>query len=67
MRMTETVTSYANLFGAKWEGTGALAVFPISEFKEGREVRIVFDKSIPVVGVKSCDDCGIEVRLDKVK
>lgn len=67
VRMSESVTNYSNLFGATWKGTGALAVFPISEFKEGREVRIVFDKSIPVVGIKSCDDCGVEIKLGKVK
>ena len=33
VRMTESVTNYGNLFGATWQGAGAMAVFPISEFK----------------------------------
>lgn len=37
-------TSFQNLYGAKFEGVGMVARFPLSEYREGSEIRVVRGK-----------------------
>lgn len=63
LRTEHAVTTFSNLFGARRDGEGLMAVFPIAEFKQGRDLHIVFDQKINTVGVAYCDDCKIDIQL----
>jgi len=57
---------YQNAFGAKDEATGLIATFPLAALQPGRELHVVFDRKVS--GMTSrCDDCRIELKLDKVR
>ena len=58
--------TYQNAFGAKDQASGILATFPISALQPGRELHVVFDRKISGI-MSRCDDCKIELNLDKVR
>lgn len=63
LRTSNAVTTYSNLFGAIREGASLTAVFPIAEFRAGRDVHVVFDQRVNVAGLNYCDDCRVEIKL----
>jgi len=56
-----SVERYTNLFGAEWNRVGMTAVFPIAEYTNRREVRVVFDRQIDTYGMFRCEDCRAEI------
>lgn len=69
---------FSNAFGAKAEGEGMVVSFPLAVLKAGSEFHVVYDAKVApgnlkkglagLSGVsKGCDDCAMEISLDKVR
>jgi hypothetical protein len=62
---------FQNLFGAKAEGVGRMAVFPLSALTEDNEVHVVYDKEARIganaAGGRHCDDCRAGFDLKGVR
>jgi hypothetical protein len=73
LRVEPLTTQWANLFGAKFEGQGRIAAFPLSVLSEQNEVHVVYDRPATIgdvgrVGSRHCTDCDVEFYgLKKVK
>jgi hypothetical protein len=70
-RFEDMPMTFKNLFGAKFEGTGRMAVFPLSALSEENEVHVVYERSVkldvdgsPMVKL-SCEDCDVKFSLGK--
>ena len=66
----------ASQFGFTEKGKGLLAVFPLESWREDRDLRVVFDRTIPgshaddahlPSSTGSCKDCKSRLYLDKIK
>jgi hypothetical protein len=58
---------YQNAFGAKVEAAGILATLPVAAFAQpGAELHVIFDKKVKA-GFGGCEDCALEIRLDKAR
>ena len=59
---------YRNLMGMTAAGKNLMAVFSLEAFREGNEVHIVFDSGVhDGAKAKFCEDCFVELKLDKVR
>jgi len=62
---------YKDIPGFPGGGKSLIAIFPIAVWKEGNDVRVVFDRAIPgAMGPKAlggCTDCKARLYLDKVR
>ncbi len=72
--MEKEAEKFANAFGATAEGTAVSATFPLDVLKSGRELHVVYDAKVgaPKAGrgisfKHGCDDCAMEIKLDKVR
>jgi hypothetical protein len=70
-RFEEIPMVFQNLFGAKAEGVGRMAVFPLSALTEDNEVHVVYDKEARIganaAGGRHCDDCRAGFDLKGVR
>jgi hypothetical protein len=64
----EVPVRFRNLMGMNAAGKNLMAVFPLEVFREGHEVHIVFDSGVHD-GAKNkfCEDCFVELKLDKIR
>ena len=69
VRTSGLTTEYKNLLGATWEGSGLLAVFPLSVLSESNEVRLVYDDKIGSCGgFSGKDECAVHWwKFDKIR
>lgn len=68
IRPIETAPSsenWRNLFGFSAAGTGMMAVFPLEALSEQNEIHLVYDTKVG--RGKTCDDCTVKFKLDKVR
>ena len=64
----EVPVQYRNLMGMTAQGKSLMAVFPLSDFREGNEVHIIFDSGVHDGAVaKFCEDCFVELKLEKIR
>ena len=65
---SEVPVQYRNLLGMTAEGKNLMAVFPLEVLRDGNEVHIIFDAGVHD-GAKNkfCEDCFVELKLDKVR
>lgn len=63
--------TFQNLFGAKADGIGRMAVFPLSALSETNEVHVVYDRKVTMglnaAGGRHCDDCHAAFSLKNVR
>jgi len=68
----ETIpTVWQNLFGAKLEAEGMLAVFPLSALSDDKEVHIVYERPVTMgtnaAGGRHCEDCSAGFSVKGVR
>jgi hypothetical protein len=66
--------TFQNLFGFKAEGTGWIAVFPLSALSEDNDLHVVYDRecnanhwAVHMAGVMSCTDCDVQFKLKGIR
>jgi hypothetical protein len=71
LRFEPLPTVWQNLFGARTEAEGMLAVFPLSALSEDNEVHIVYERPVTMgtnaMGGRHCEDCSASFSLKGVK
>ncbi len=64
----DATDEYKNLFGAAFEGKSMSAVFPMDAFREGMDLRVIYDGRVSgSSAVSGCQDCGVPIKLDKIR
>jgi hypothetical protein len=70
-RFEDIPMTFQNLFGAKADGRGRMAVFPLNALSEDNEVHVVYDSQATLgrnaAGGRHCDDCHAPFSLKGVK
>jgi hypothetical protein len=71
LRFEPIPQTFQNLLGAKVEGVGRMAVFPLNALSEDNEVHVVYDKNAKMgenaAGGRHCDDCHAGFSLKGVR
>jgi hypothetical protein len=66
--ITEIPVEFKNAMGMQAQGKSLMAAFPIDAFRDGYEVHLVYDAGVHNGGeYKFCEDCAVELKLDKVR
>lgn len=70
-RIEDIPIAFQNLFGAKSDGVGRMAVFPLSVLSEENEVHVVYDREVTIgtnaAGGRHCQDCRAAFKLKGVR
>jgi hypothetical protein len=68
IRTIELTTDYQSLHGTTFQGTGVVAVFPLSALTAGAEIHVEFDQMVRgSTALSMCRTCAVPLNLSRIR
>jgi hypothetical protein len=68
IKTLELTTDYQNLHGTTFQGTGVVAVFPLTVLTTGAEIHVEFDQMVRgSTALSMCRRCAVPLNLSRIR